>query len=199
MSVLLLVFLLLCYLSGAVPFGFLLTRRSTGLNILEHGSGNTGSTNVGRIAGKVVAFRVQILDMLKGLIPVAILLLLKTRGLLEMPDYYIFLAAFSTIVGHNFSVFLGGKGGKGVNTSLGSTLLLAPLEVVFAVVIYFVVKSLFKFVSAGSLALAVTLPVSSILLHGKSIVTLYLLLVCLMIFIRHRSNIARLLSGKEKL
>lgn len=199
MSFLLISMLFICYLSGAIPFGYLLTRKSTGLNILEHGSGNIGSTNVGRIAGRSVAFQVQILDMLKGLLPVAILLFLKSKDLVSMPDYFIFLAAFSSIMGHNFSLFLRFRGGKGVNTTLGATVLLAPLEVACAVMVYFVVKKLFKFVSVGSLALAITLPVASLLFQQKVELCIYLTMVCLLIFIRHHGNISRLFAGNENL
>ncbi len=199
MSFLHLIILLCCYLSGAIPFGYLLTKRSTGLNIMEHGSGNIGSTNVGRIAGKHVALRVQVLDMLKGLLPVAILLFLSWKAIIYLPDYYIFLAAFATVIGHNFSPFLRFRGGKGVNTTLGATILLAPLEVSCAVLIYFLVKKLLKYVSAGSIALAITLPISGIIFNCEKMLLVYLLLTSLMILIRHTSNIKRLFAGKEHL
>ena len=127
----------LAYLSGAVPYGYLLTRKSTGLNILKEGSGNIGSTNVGRIAGKRVALQVQLLDMLKGLLPVMVIHLLDNNTPMLLPDYFVFLVAFSAIIGHNFSVFLRFRGGKGVNTTLGATVLLAPIEVFIAVAIFF--------------------------------------------------------------
>ena len=194
-----LIILLFCYLLGAIPFGYLLTRQSTGLNIMEHGSGNIGSTNVGRIAGKHIALRVQVLDMLKGLLPVAILLFLNWEAIIYLPDYYIFLAAFATIFGHNFSLFLRFRGGKGVNTTLGATILLAPLEVFCAVSIYFIVKKLLKYVSVGSIALAITLPISGIIFQCERMLLAYLLLTCLMILIRHTSNIKRLFTGREHL
>lgn len=189
--------LLLSYASGAIPFGYLLTMRSTGLNIMEHGSGNTGSTNVGRIAGKRIAFWVQVLDMLKGLLPVALVLGLKSVEWLAFPSYFVYLIAFSTIVGHNFSIFLRFRGGKGVNTTLGATLLLAPVEVFIAVALYFILKSFFKFVSVGSMALACALPLSGILLHHSLALIAYLSTCCLMILFRHKANIGRLIAGKE--
>jgi acyl phosphate:glycerol-3-phosphate acyltransferase len=199
MSFLHLIILLCCYFLGAIPFGYLLARRSTGLNILEHGSGNIGSTNVGRIAGKRVALRVQILDMFKGLLPVAILLFVSWKEIISMPDYFIFLAAFATVIGHNFSLFLSFRGGKGVNTTLGATILLAPLEVICAVLIYFLIKKRLKYVSAGSIALAITLPIAGVIFHCEKMLLAYLLLVCLLILIRHTSNIKRLFEGKEHL
>ena len=189
----------LAYLSGAVPYGYLLTRKSTGLNILKEGSGNIGSTNVRRIAGKTIALQVQLLDMMKGLLPVALILFLVKNALMDFPDYFIFLVAFSTIIGHNFSIFLLLRGGKGVNTTLGATVLLAPIEVFFAVVIYFLVKRMLKFVSAGSMALAISLPITGFLLKEGSPLQYYLLICCIMILVRHGSNLNRLLTGKERL
>jgi len=191
--------LFLAYLSGAVPYGYLLTRKSTGLNILQEGSGNIGSTNVGRIAGKRVALQVQLLDMLKGLVPVAMVLYLNRCALVESPDYFVFLVALGTIIGHNFSLFLRFRGGKGVNTTLGASVLLAPVAVFLSVGLYFLVKWRFKFVSAGSMALALTLPVAGLFLYDNRWCRHYLLICCLMILFRHMGNFKRLISGKERL
>lgn len=189
--------LILCYLAGSVPFGFLLTKRSAGLNILEHGSGNIGSTNVGRIAGKALAVKVQILDMGKGLLPVLLLMYSANREWMVFPAYFIYLAAFATVIGHNFSLFLRFRGGKGVNTTLGASLPLAPVEVICSVAMYFIVKSKYQYVSAGSMALAVSLPIAGVCLHRNHLQIAYLLLSCFMILFRHIPNIKRLLSGTE--
>lgn len=193
------IFLLVSYLSGAIPFGYLLTRKATGLNILKLGSGNIGSTNVGRVAGRKVALQVQLLDMLKGLLPVAIVSMISQSETSVFPDYFIFLVAFSTIIGHNFSIFLRFRGGKGVNTTLGATVLLAPIEVFIAVAIYFLVKRALKFVSAGSMALALSLPVTGYFLKADRYLQIYLILCCIMIIARHIGNIRRLLTGNEQL
>lgn len=189
--------IVLSYLIGAVPFGYLLTRKSTGLIILEHGSGNIGSTNVRRIAGQKIALQVQVLDMLKGLLPVVAVLLNERYGHIKLPDYFKFLVAFSTILGHNYSIFLRFRGGKGVNTTLGATLLLAPFAVFCSVVVYFFVKKWYGFVSAGSLALAITLPISGAFLQIDAATLCYLLMCCCMILFRHKDNFKRLLAGNE--
>jgi glycerol-3-phosphate acyltransferase PlsY len=191
--------LALSYLSGAVPYGFLLTRRSTGLNILKEGSGNIGSTNVGRIAGKSVALQVQLLDMMKGLLPVAIVLLLDTIGGMNFPDYFVFLVALAAIIGHNSSVFLRFRGGKGVNTTLGATLLLAPISVFSSVAVYFLVKWQLKYVSAGSIALAAFLPLSGYVFSSNRLIHFYLLVCGLLILVRHTGNLRRLIAGQERL
>jgi len=190
--------LVLAYLSGAVPYGYLLTRKSTGLNILKEGSGNIGSTNVGRIAGKTVALQVQLLDMMKGLLPVALVLFLDTMVRMDFPDYFVFLVALLTIIGHNFSVFLRFRGGKGVNTTLGASVLLAPISVFSSVAVYFLVKWQLKFVSAGSIALALFLPLSGFLFSPNKLIHFYLLVCCLLILLRHTGNLKRLIAGQER-
>jgi glycerol-3-phosphate acyltransferase PlsY len=187
----------IAYVCGAIPFGYLLTKSSTGLNILEQGSGNIGSTNVRRIAGKRIALKVQLLDMLKGFLPVAAFLLAGKTGLIIFPEYYIYLIAFSTIIGHNFSIFLRFRGGKGVNTTLGATILLAPFEVLSAVLLYFIVKLQFKYVSVGSLALALALPFFGFFYKEGYPLMTYLILCCFLIFTRHLPNIKRLIAGNE--
>lgn len=185
------------YLSGSIPFGYLLTKRSTGLNILEQGSGNIGSTNVARIAGKKVAIAVQILDMLKGLIPVGLVFLLQKLKVTDFPDYFIFFQAFATIIGHDFSIFLHLRGGKGVNTTLGATVLMAPLSVFCAVAVYYFIKWRFKYVSAGSLALAITLTFATVILYPDNYLWAYLFACSCLIIIRHIPNLRRLRAGKE--
>ncbi len=99
------VFILMAYLLGAVPFGYLFTKWFTGKNILELGSKSIGSTNVGRIAGKKIATFTQICDMLKGLLPVSAILLLQKNNITSFADYFIYLIALASIMGHNFFYF----------------------------------------------------------------------------------------------
>lgn len=187
-----------CYLSGSIPFGYLLTRKATGLNILEQGSKNIGSTNVGRIAGKRVATYVQLLDMAKGLVPVGLLLVSAEKGLVNAPEYFVYLAALLTIIGHDFPVFLMFRGGKGVNTTLGATILLAPLSVLVSVMVYFVVKRRFGYVSAGSMSLALTLLVSTLIFYrGDHYLIFYTVVCSTLILLRHIPNLKRLMAGRE--
>jgi glycerol-3-phosphate acyltransferase PlsY len=197
MGLILILPVFLAYIIGAIPFGYLLTKSYTGINILEQGSGNIGSTNVRRIAGKRISLQVQILDILKGFLPVTVILMTNKSGSIDFPDYYIFIIAFSTIIGHNFSVFLRFRGGKGVNTTLGATLLLAPFEVLCAVLIYFIVKWRFKYVSIGSISLAFTLPFTGIIFMEGIFLNIYLISCCCMILFRHLPNIKRLIAGSE--
>lgn len=188
------VFLLLTYIWGSIPVGYLLTKFSTGENILELGSGNVGSTNVKRVAGKKLSLITQLFDMLKGLLPVALFLLFNNQS---ADASFAYLLALAAIVGHDFSLFLKFWGGKGVNTTLGASLLLAPYAVFIAVALYFLVKWRYQYVSLGSIVLALSLPLTELLMHGFSLSFYYLLACSLLIVILHRKNIVRLINGNE--
>lgn len=188
--------LLLSYLLGSIPFGFILTHYYAGKNILKTGSGNIGSTNVRRIAGNKIAIITQILDMLKGLIPVAVYFYFLEDEIL-ISKFYVYCIALASIIGHDFSIFLKFKGGKGVNTTLGASLLLAPISVFISVAIYFIVKWQFKYVSLGSIILGITLPLTEFIIHGLSSAFYYLLICTFLIIILHRNNINRLLNNRE--
>ena len=189
--------LVLSYILGSIPTGYYLTKKSTGLNILELGSGNIGSTNVKRIAGKKISILTQLLDMLKGLIPVGIVQLLIIYGIIESPPYYIYLVALATIIGHDYSLFLKFKGGKGVNTTLGASLLIAPISVFVSVAIYYLFKWRLKYVSLASILLGLSLPITSFIINGISYLTYYLAISAAIILIRHKTNINRLINRTE--
>jgi len=190
-------FILIAYLLGAIPFGYIFTKKLTGKNIREMGSGNIGSTNVRRIAGPKVGLMTQLSDMLKGLLPVLVIWFLKSERICTFDEVFIYLVALATILGHNFSVFLKFKGGKGVNTTLGASLFLSPFSVFASVMIYFIVKWRYGYVSLGSMCLAVTLPITGFFIHKISFVFYYLLICSVFILLRHIPNIKRLLEGIE--
>lgn len=187
-------FVLLSYLFGSIPVGYILTKFSTGKNILKLGSGNVGSTNVGRVAGKKIASITQLLDMTKGFLPVAIYLFFAGEKI-ESSSFYVYWLAMAAIIGHDYSVFLKFKGGKGVNTTLGASVLIAPISVFISVAIYFIVKRRFKFVSLGSLILGISLPFTELIFHGLTSTCYYLLVCMVLIIFMHRTNIIRLLNS----
>ncbi|MGL4520440.1 MAG: glycerol-3-phosphate 1-O-acyltransferase PlsY [Phocaeicola sp.] len=196
------VLFVLAYLIGSIPVGYLLVRYATGQNIRELGSGNIGSTNVRRIAGRKLAAITQLLDMGKGVLPVAFYLYYRYdpavgyfQSILANPSIY--GVAIAAILGHDFSIFLKFKGGKGVNTTLGASVLLAPLPIFIAVAVYFITKWLFKYVSLSSMALAISLVVGEFMVVGVTY-TLYYLVVCMvLILLLHRTNMDRLLRNQE--
>lgn len=196
------IFVLVTYLIGSIPVGYLLVRYLTKQNILEMGSGNIGSTNVKRIAGRKIAAITQLLDMAKGLLPVGLYFYVTYDSNLT---YYqntvsglsIYYVALASILGHDFSIFLKFKGGKGVNTTLGASVLLAPLSVFISVVLYFIVKWRFKYVSLGSLVLAIAMVVCEFLICGITPTFYYLLACMVLIIVLHYKNIGRLLRNQE--
>jgi len=198
MNILLEILLILSsYLLGSIPFGYIFTKRFAGINIREHGSGNIGSTNVRRFAGSKVALLTQLCDMMKGLLPVAIILFIENKRLYTFDEIFIYAVGLATILGHNFSVFLKFKGGKGVNTTLGATLLLSPYSVFISVLVYYLVKGLSKYVSLGSICLGITLALTGLIIH-KTLYLFYYLLICsVFIVIMHIPNLKRLKNGTE--
>ncbi len=189
-------FVLFSYFLGSIPFGYLLTKRFVGKNLMEEGSGNIGSTNVKRVAGRKISIITQLLDMFKGLLPVALFYIFIDKKL-PANDFLVYAIALSAILGHDFSFFLKFKGGKGVNTTLGASILIAPLPVLISVAIYFFVRWRFKYVSLGSILLAVSLPLSEILISGMGTKFYYLLICMSLIIILHHKNIKRLFMKKE--
>jgi glycerol-3-phosphate acyltransferase PlsY len=191
-------FVFIAYLVGAIPFGYIFTKRFAGINIREHGSGNIGSTNVRRVAGNKIAIATQLCDMLKGLLPVATVMYLQINNIYTFDTYFIYAIGIASVLGHNFSIFLKFKGGKGVNTTLGASVLLAPFSVFASVLIYFVVRWLSKYVSLGSLFLAVTLTLTDLIIHPVSELFYYLLTFTILIVVMHIPNIKRLIDGTER-
>ncbi len=189
--------LIVAYLLGSVPFGYIFSKRLAGINIREHGSGNTGSTNVGRIAGRKAAIFTQLCDMLKGMLPVSLILYLQYGNIYNFDKFFIYAVGLSTILGHNFSIFLKFKGGKGVNTTLGASVLIAPISVFASVIVYFLVKWRSGYVSLGSLFLAFTLTLTDLIIHPVSDLFYYLLTCTALIVLMHFPNIKRLMEGTE--
>lgn len=192
------------YLLGSLPFGWLLCWWVAGIDLRTVGSGNIGATNASRVLGKTWGSVVLLLDALKGLLPVWLLPLA-----FELPPETVLhgrvLAGVSAIVGHSFPVWLGFRGGKGVATSLGVALILAPQATLLAAVIFATVMLSTRIVSAGSLAAAVGFALCQWYLlqpqpwsGEKWSLSGFSLGVPLLIVIRHRSNIVRLWRGEEQ-
>jgi glycerol-3-phosphate acyltransferase PlsY len=185
------------YLWGSIPYGYIITRYATGKNIMQEGSGNIGSTNVGRIAGKKLSLLTQLSDIFKGLFPVFIILYAERFCSITLHEYYVFAIAIISVLGHDFSVFLKFRGGKGVNTTLGASVLLAPFSVIAAVIVYYVIKRKTGYVSAGSIALAITLPLTELIIKGITDLFWFLFICSILIIATHYKNILRLLRHEE--
>lgn len=201
-------FIVAAYLLGAVPFGLLIAR-ARGIDIRRHGSGNIGATNVGRVLGRGWGLLCLALDILKGLLPSAAFGWYAIRGTPDTTTQIAWLlVATGAVLGHNFPIYLGFRGGKGVATTIGVALGVYPYytwPIVAALLVYGVARRALGFVSVGSLALAVTFPpacVGYLLIRGEPLGGFVPLLgaACglgLLIILRHRENISRLRRGTE--
>lgn len=190
-------FVSVSFLLGAISFGYIIAKKYYEINIQEFGSGNIGSTNVNRIIGKKAAIITQILDILKGLIPVLLgTILLKSR-MPGLSEDVILIIAGASIIGHDFTPFLKFRGGKGVNTTLGATLIIAPIPTVISIVVFFIVKKLSSYVSVASMLIGITLPLVGWILNIKFNILIYLLFCGFLVIICHKENLIRLISGKE--
>jgi glycerol-3-phosphate acyltransferase PlsY len=183
----------LSYLLGAVPFGLLFTRLFSHVDVRSVGSGNIGATNVLRAAGKKAAVLTLLADALKGLIPA---LIVKT---LLQDDAAAALSGAAAILGHNFPVYLKFKGGKGVATSYGVILALAPWIGLSCLVIWLVTAFLFRYSSLAALVSFACYPLLTFVTESPpskphGVLSLF---IFGMIYYRHRENIKRLLAGAE--
>jgi acyl phosphate:glycerol-3-phosphate acyltransferase len=176
---------------GSIPVGLLIARWQKGVDIRQHGSGNTGMTNVLRAVGKGAAVLTLVGDLAKGLIPV-----LLARAWLTSP-WAIGLVALAAVVGHAYPVFAGFHGGKGVATTLGIFIPLLPGPLLIAFVVWGACVAFRRQVSVGSLAAATSLPLAALLWGASAAYVLYALLAAVLIWYRHRENIERLLAGTE--
>ena len=184
--------LVLSYLSGAIPSGYLIAKRVKGIDIREYGSGNPGAANVYRVCGKAQGIATAILDILKGYIPTYLAFSLGPDSL-----FFPIAAGVLAVIGHNWTIFLKFRGGKGVATSAGVFAGLLPLPTLCATGAFALGTKLSGHISVGSMAAAVTLPLSSVLLGAPRSLSIMALGVGVIILIRHISNIKRLLSGGE--
>ncbi len=189
------------YLLGSIPFGFLIAK-ACGKDIRTLGSGNIGATNVFRSVSKPLGILTFALDFLKGLCGVKLVPVLATTlagGSAENMALPVFCGAM-TVVGHNWTCFLGFKGGKGVATSAGLLLGLSPIGVGLAFAAWLATFLLSRYVSVASITAAVVLGIAVWPLHLKEHGIWFpcvLTLLALLAIWKHRSNIARLRAGTE--
>lgn len=191
------IFMLLAaaYLFGSVPFGLIIGARFYKTNIALKGSGNIGATNVFRVLGPKAGSVVLGSDILKGFAAVFIMKMLAP----ENANLALFetLAAGLVVLGHSMSVFLNFSGGKGVATAAGALLAMMPLVLLMLVAVWIVITVLTRYVSLASIIAALLFPVLA-LYYDQNIYRVVLsFAVCCTILVRHRSNLARLIQGKE--
>jgi len=199
--VVILLILLVAYLLGSIPSGYL-AGRARGIDIRAQGSGNIGATNVTRILGKKIGILVLVADASKGWVSVYFLprlvgwLFLVPEGSL-LAEWLSITAGVGAVLGHNYTCWLNFKGGKGVATSAGVLLGLAPFALLIVLAIFLAVLVTTRFVSLASISASVALPFATWLTGQKlALIAVTAGLAVLAVF-KHRSNIKRLLDGTE--
>ncbi len=202
--------LLVGYLLGSIPFGLIISKLRTKVDVRSVGSGKIGMTNVLRVAGKKAAALVLVLDLSKGALAVIFAgfmfgvdyLVIGDSALLWLGRSAQALAGLAAICGHVWPIFVKFKGGRGVATFFGALVALCPVAAIFGGEVLFIGAGLTKYMSLGSIAGAVgtyAILVPLTITQGFPVEYLsYGLIGIIIIFIMHRDNIARLLSGREE-
>lgn len=194
-----LVVVVVAYLLGSIPFGYLIVRIGGGEDIRERGSGNIGAANVARNAGAIAGVLTLILDAAKGY---AAVLIAARMSPASSSARWMMAAAIAAVAGHMFPVWLGFRGGKGVATSLGVFLPICREAVLAAVILWTLVVAFWQYSSLGSVVAAAAMPVIVYLLYAPGhappgYITGGTILVAILVLIQHRSNIERLIAGEE--
>lgn len=182
---------MVAYLIGSIPFGYLIVRGKFGADIRQTGSGGTGATNVSRRAGKLAGVVTLLLDALKG--AAAVFFARAATG----SEWIVAGAAVAVIVGHIFPVWLGFRGGKGVATGAGVFVVLTPVAVLSAGIVFLATVITTRYVSLGSIIGASMIPLFVWILSDSRPSLIAAVLGALLIVFAHRGNIGRLAHGTE--
>lgn len=182
------------YIVGSIPFGSIISRIQSNIDITKLGSGNTGATNVARELGIKWGLLTLLLDMIKGFLPVFIYI-----SLYDSPERWLFIAIpITLLLGHRFSPFLKFRGGKGVATALGIFLALSPGIVLILLTVFIIIVYITDYVSLGSITATCLMPVILFFTDAGIDKLIVALSIAAIICIAHRDNITRLINGEEK-
>ncbi|WP_232696560.1 glycerol-3-phosphate 1-O-acyltransferase PlsY [Brevibacillus daliensis] len=185
--------LIISYLIGSISFSYLIGKKVAGIDIRSHGSGNAGATNTLRVLGKGPAVMVLLLDALK---PVATMYI--TYWLTDSNQLAFAAAGLFTVIGHNWPIYYGFRGGKGIATTAGVALALNPLAFVICAVLAIASIAITKYVSLGSLLFVTLFPILLLLFTQNYLLFFISLLITVLAYYRHYSNITNLMQGKER-
>ena len=188
--------IIIAYLLGNISTSYIIAKKMIGVDIRTQGSGNAGSTNVLRTLGKKAGAMTFIGDLLKGVVAVFIAqLIAKVSGLdIATAGYF---GVFGVVCGHNWPVFLGFRGGKGVATSLGAMIAMNPVLALSCFAIFLVIVAITKYVSLGAIVCISMSPIMMIFAKNNKGIIITLFLTLSVIF-THRENIKRLINGTER-
>jgi glycerol-3-phosphate acyltransferase PlsY len=194
MIIILLTLVILSYLIGSIPTGYIVTKYIKNIDLRQIGSGNVGATNVTRALGFKLGLLVAVLDISKGFVAIHLAQMILP---VDLSVYYIFLVGLAAIIGHNWSIFLGFSGGKGVATTLGVVLNLLPISFLVFIIIWITITVFTRYVSLGSIMGAISLPISCYLFNLNYDYIIFNTILALSIILTHHNNIKRLLQGRE--
>lgn len=197
MEILLLI--IAAYLLGSIPTSVWIGKYFYGIDIREHGSGNAGATNTFRVLGKIPGIVVLIIDILKGSAAVSLAYVFEdTLPTHEFVDIEIGLA-IACVFGHIFPLFAGFRGGKGVATLLGATIIITPVSCALALIVFLMVLFSSRYVSLSSMLAGVSYPIIlHLIMHNEQrTLTIYSILIAILLIMTHRKNIRRLLLKTE--
>lgn len=190
--------LILSYLIGAIPNGYVIGKVFFKKDIREFGSGNTGATNSFRVLGKPAGFIVTFLDIFKGFITVFFPLWFSVHAQGPISTFFThgLIVGIFAIIGHVYPIYLKFKGGKAVATSAGVVLGVNPILLLILAVIFFGILYLTKYVSLSSIIAAISCVIGSLVIHDYILFGMSAFVSIILIF-RHRSNIVRIFKGEE--
>lgn len=192
---------IIAYCIGSISFSVIFTKKFAGFDVREKGSGNAGSTNVLRTAGKKIAIITLLCDILKGVVAIALALLIGAIAKDLNKAILVQVAALAVVIGHTFPVFFGFKGGKGVATSLGIILLVNWRIGLICLVFALALMAITRMVSFGSIMTAILFPILTIFINNSYIVEgnyiLFGFLLGLFVIYNHRTNLKRIFAGEE--
>lgn len=189
---------LAAYLLGSIPTGYLVAK-AKGIDIRSVGSGNIGATNVFRTLGKPAGIFVLLVDALKGFLAVWLTREISPQFNLTAEDIemHMIVAGVGAILGHNYTCFLKFKGGKGIATSAGVLIALAPLAFLVVFAVFILVVFISRYISLGSIIAAFSLPIAVWFFNGTRTMIVVMAALGALAIYKHKANIGRLLNGTE--
>lgn len=194
------------YLLGSLNAAVLVSKIGYKKDIRDYGSGNAGTTNILRTFGKKAALVTLLIDLFKGIIACLLpyLIVYLAIGSVRYGVLSVVAAALGAVLGHNWPVYFGFKGGKGVLVSFSVMLFIAPIPALIALLVFIIVVAITKYVSLGSCLAAVCFPIAEFFIGGwlpetKGLTTTFIvsIAICALLIIRHHENIKRLIRGEE--
>jgi glycerol-3-phosphate acyltransferase PlsY len=204
--------ILLSYLAGAVPNSIIVSKLVRGIDIREHGSGNAGGSNVFRVLGWKYGILVILLDALKGALAVIVVARLYLdsfpfKNITPFDDFTLvqIICGVAAVIGHIWTVFAGFRGGKGIATGLGVLIMIVTVDMALALGVFFLVVTFSRYISLGSIAAAVAVPVILVIrenifginIQGYHTILPFTIALALLVIYTHRKNIDRLIKGSE--